>query len=156
MFSEKPLTGFGSGTFQFQYLSYQVESEKTRISVTSPYNIKPGRGGTAHSEYLLALSESGIFSLLFFSGMILFTIRAGMQNYYNLKDERLKYISGFVLLGFITYCVHGFFNNFLDTDKTAFLFFGAMSVIVTIRIGDEDFFNTEARRNGGARSFFTT
>lgn len=132
MFYDRPLLGFGPGTYQFQYLPYQMESEMTRISVISPYNIKQGRGGTAHSEYLLVLSESGIFSFLSFACLALLSIHIGIKNYYNAKNRKLKIMSAFVLLGLVTYLIHGVFNNFLDTDKAAFLFWGALSIIVTI------------------------
>jgi O-antigen ligase len=134
MFNDKPLTGFGPGTFQFQYLPYQLKSEMTRISVTSPWNIPFGKGGTAHSEYFLLLSENGIISFLIYIILILSGIYFGMRNFYNGSSKKLKIISAMVLLGFITYSVHGLFNNFLDTDKAAFLFWSALSILTTLDI----------------------
>jgi len=64
MFREKPLTGFGPGTYQFAYIPYQEPGLINRLSVTNPWDVPEGSGGTAHSEYLLALSEMGIMGLL--------------------------------------------------------------------------------------------
>ena len=61
MFREKPLTGFGPGTYQFAYIPFQQPQFMNRISVTNPYEPPEGSGGTAHSEYLLAMSEMGIW-----------------------------------------------------------------------------------------------
>jgi len=132
MFNDKPLTGFGPGTYQFQYLPYQVKSEMTRISVTSPWNIEFGKGGTAHSEYFLLLSETGIFQFLIYIILIFSGIYFGVQNYYKAVSKKLKVISAMVLLGFVTYAIHGLFNNFLDTDKAAFLFWSSLSIIVSL------------------------
>ncbi len=131
MFRDKPVTGFGLGTYQFQYFPYQRKDEMTRISVTSPYDIPQGHGGSTHSEYLVTLSESGIFSLLSFIGLFLaslFTvIRLAKSN-----DKKIRITAIFVFLGLVTYFTHGLFNNFLDNDKLAFLFWASLSILATM------------------------
>src|ERR1700741_2334182 len=84
MANDKPFTGFGSGTYQFQYLPYQRSSEMTWISVTSPYNTKQGHGGSAHSEYLLALSEAGIGAFFFFLAIVISAFYYGVKNYHSI------------------------------------------------------------------------
>jgi putative inorganic carbon (hco3(-)) transporter len=118
MFNTKPLTGFGPGTYQFMYFPIQREKDMTRISVTSPYNIEEGKGGTAHNEFLLVLSESGIFTGAFFIAMVVIVFAIGMMDYYNTHD----FFTLMMLMAFSSFVVHSFFNNFLDTDKTAALF----------------------------------
>jgi O-antigen ligase len=140
MFLDHPLTGFGPGTYQFQYFSYQRESEMTRISVNTPYNNPLGKGGSAHSEYLLALSESGIFGFLGMAGIMLFSIFYGMRGYYaaTLKTDKLLIASA--MMAVITYASHTIFNNYLNIDKTASLFWISVSIIATIdsRYKNED------------------
>ena len=131
MFAKRPVYGYGPGTYQFKYLSFQKKSDMTRISVTNPYNIQVGHGGTAHSEYLLALSEGGIMVFIPFAGMVLLAISTAMKNIYRAADKRIKLLSGALLVGLVTYLVHGFFNNFLDTDKAAFLFWASICMITT-------------------------
>ena len=132
MVCDRPVLGFGPGTYQFQYLSYQLKPEMTRISVTSPYNIQFGHGGTAHSEYMLALSEGGILGLSVFVLLILIAVRTAMKNVYDGTDGSVRTLCTMTLLGLTTYLVHGLFNNFLDTDKIAFLFWSSLSILVTI------------------------
>jgi putative inorganic carbon (HCO3(-)) transporter len=132
MFSKKPYTGFGSGTYMFQYFSFQREADMTPISVTSPYNTIPGHGGSVHSEYLLVLSENGIFAFIVFMLLILKILFTGMQNAYNHPEKEKRKQATVLSLVLLTYLVHGFFNNFLDTDKAAFLFWSSVCMLVVI------------------------
>ena len=58
----------------------------------------------------------------------------GMQLYYTLEKGDLKNLVFFSLLALTTYFVHGFLNNFLDTDKLAVPFWGFISIIVVVDI----------------------
>jgi hypothetical protein len=51
-----------------------------------------------------------------------------------LTDKRLKSFVLAALLGLVTYYVHGFLNNFLDTDKLSVPFWGFSAMIVAIDI----------------------
>lgn len=128
MWKDKPIFGFGPGTYQFEYGSYQRSYEKTRISTDF------GVLGTAHSEYLLALSESGILGMLSFIIIVILTIVTGVRVYYNASDRRIKILSVAILVGLITYYVHGLLNNFLDTDKASALFWGFTGMLVAMDI----------------------
>ncbi len=131
MFIEKPFKGFGPGTYQFEYLTFQRYYDITRISVFSQYqNIQQGRGGTAHSEYLLVLSECGIFTFSVFVLLCFTALLKGRKIYFESKNKFIKQVSLAVTLGLITYLFHGMFNNFLDTDKAAFLFYTALGMLV--------------------------
>lgn len=115
MASDKPFTGFGPGTYQFQYLPYQRESEMTYISVTNPFNTIVGRGGSAHSEYLLLLSESGIFGLLAWIGVQVALIISFLRIHRSRLSSQEKYLGLALFLGCITFTVHSLFNNYLNT-----------------------------------------
>lgn len=131
MFLDKPYLGYGPGTYQFEYLSYQKKSEMTQISITSPYNIKKGKGGTAHSEYLLILSESGIFSFICYILGILAVIYYTIKVYAGSTQTFSKTNIMILFFGFSTYILHAFFNNFLDTDKAAILYYTSIAAIMT-------------------------
>jgi hypothetical protein len=62
------------------------------------------------------------------------TDETGFRVYYKLEDKRLRQIVLFLLLGYITYLVHGTLNNFLDTDKASALFWGFTAVFVSLDI----------------------
>ncbi len=124
MYREKPFFGWGPGTYMFQYAPFQKPDEKTIISTNA------GSRGNAHSEYLGALSESGILGTLTFIAIIVATIITGTRVYYKLTSNRDKIIIMGILLGLITYFVHGFLNNFLDTDKISAPFWGFIAILV--------------------------
>ena len=121
MFTDKPLTGFGPGTYQFVYIPYQRKEFMNRLTVNDPWHVPENSGGTAHSEYILALSEMGIL------GIIAFFILFGRWVWIAFEKARNHPYQKTIVIAFIsisTYLFHAFFNNFLNTDKFAFLFWG--------------------------------
>lgn len=128
MFKEKPIAGFGPGVYQFEYNKFQSSEFKTYISTNM------GDKGNAHSEYLSALSEKGIFGGLVFLLLVFSSIAVGMQNHYLLATGLLKSLNLAMLLGLITFFFHAIFNAFLDQSKMAFLVYSALAVIVVINL----------------------
>ncbi len=128
MFADKPVFGYGPGTYMFKYAPYQLSKDRTIISTNS------GDGGNAHSEYLGPLAESGVFGLLTFLLIIGVVIYTAVNTYTRLKDTRLKSFVLTALISLITYYIHGFLNNFLDTDKLSVPFWGFTAMIVAIDI----------------------
>ena len=130
MFKDRPVLGFGPGTFQFAFLPYQREEEMTRISVTTPGPFPPGRGGRAHSEYLQALSEMGLPGFLIFLFLLLACLASGLDTYYQSKSKRQKVLVMGLLFGLLTYFTHGLFNNFLSHGKVAALVWTSIAMLV--------------------------
>ena len=126
MFKEKPILGFGPGTYQFQYGIFQMHEDKTIISTNS------GDMGNAHSEYLGALSETGFLGLAFFLLLIGSIFQKGISLYYSEQDSLFKtYLLGSIV-GLMTYFIHGLFNNFLDMDKVAIPIWFFVAIIISI------------------------
>jgi putative inorganic carbon (hco3(-)) transporter len=132
MFLDKPLTGYGPGTYQFKYLSYQRHNEMTSISVVTAYNNPLGKGGSAHSEYLLALAESGIFGFLCMVLIVLVSVWQGMKSYAFASTEKEKIIIAVALFAMLSYGIHVIFNNYLNIDKTAGLFWASVSILASV------------------------
>jgi len=126
MFRERPIFGWGPGTYAFEYAPFQHANEKTIISTNR------GDRGNAHSEYIGPLSESGVLGALTFIAIVLCVLSTGFRLYYTIKDNETKKIVLVTLLGFITYIVHGGLNNFLDTDKASVPFWGFIAILVAI------------------------
>lgn len=126
MFQEKPLLGFGPGTYMFKYSPYQRAYEMTSISSTQ------GTMGGIHSEYFGPAIESGIVGLI--SVILLFGtfISINMKTYYQNENPEIKMLSLAILLGLMTYFFHGLMNNFLDQDKAAVIFWGIMGMTVAL------------------------
>ncbi|HET6990941.1 MAG TPA: O-antigen ligase [Bacteroidia bacterium] len=124
MFAERPVFGWGPGTYSFEYAPFQLSSEKTIISTNA------GDLGNAHSEYIGPLAESGIFgaaTFLMIFGSILWT---GWRLWYKLPKGAARGILTAVFLGLITYFIHGAMNDFLDTDKASVPFWGFAAMMV--------------------------
>ena len=128
MFEDKPIFGFGPGTYMFKYAPYQLKKEMTIISTNSADR------GNAHSEYLGPMAESGFMGLVSFLILLTTVIYTAIHAYSRTNDKRLKTILMSSLLGLITYYIHGTLNNFLDTDKLSVPFWGFTASIVAIDI----------------------
>ncbi len=128
MFEEKPFLGFGPGTYQFLYAPYQKSSMKTVISTNF------GNKGNAHSEYLGPLCEQGFMGAIFVIALVLAVMFLGYRLVYTIKEKSLKTLTIVLLMGISTYFVHGFLNNFLDTDKASVPFWGFLSMLVCIDV----------------------
>lgn len=128
MFWERPFWGWGPGTYQFLYAPYQMSKEKTIISTNA------GDLGNAHSEYIGPLAESGIFGMLSILAIFIISVYLGLKVYHKSKDSEIKIISLGLVLGLISYYVHGFLNNFLNSDKASVPVWGFMAVLVALNI----------------------
>lgn len=128
MFKEKPIFGWGPGTYMFQYAPYQLSNERTIISTNA------GDLGNAHSEYLGPLTESGVFGVLTILGFMITTLVYAFRVYKNSDDAWVRTFSLYSVLALITYYLHGFLNNFLDTDKITSLFWGYTAMIVALDV----------------------
>ncbi len=128
MGAEKPLTGFGPGTYQFVYGSYQRSVDMTGAST------RTGDLGNAHSEYLGPFSESGIFGSLAILCIFGFTFFTAVKVYRNAEDAKIRNYAFYLLIALITYYVHGILNNYLDTEKISIPFWGFTAAIVALDI----------------------
>ncbi len=128
MWKERPVFGFGPGTYQFEYGRFQRSYEKTDISTDF------GTRGTAHSEYLGPLSESGLLGMVSMLLVIITTLMTGIRVHIRTKSRRIKLFSMGVIIGLVTYYIHGILNNFLDTDKSSALFWGFTAMLVAMDV----------------------
>jgi len=141
MFHERPVFGWGPGTYSFEYAPFQHAKEKTIISTNM------GDRGNAHSEYIGPLCESGLLGLITFVVIIICVLATGFRLYYTLKDNEAKKIILCLVLGFITYITHGALNNFLDTDKASVPFWGFVAMIVAMDVYHKNKLNDEVVSN---------
>jgi putative inorganic carbon (hco3(-)) transporter len=136
LFRERPIFGWGPGTYQFVYAPFQRSKEKTIISTNY------GDMGNAHSEYIGPLSESGVLGMLTFLAIVIVSIRTGMRVYKRARDREVKMLALVAMLGLITYYIHGFMNNFLDTDKASVPFWAFTAMLVAL-----DIYHVEGKEN---------
>lgn len=132
MFLERPIFGWGPGTYVFQYAPFQLSKDKTIIST----NV--GNNGNAHSEYIGPLSEQGLIGMLLVVILISVVFYRGSLLYHKLPKGQTKTVVLCTLLGLFTYVIHGFLNNYLDTDKASVPFWGFIALIVAIDVYHSD------------------
>jgi len=128
MFQERPVFGWGPGTYASSYAPFQHSAELTVISTNF------GTKGNAHSEYLGKLSETGFLGLLSFLLILIFTFYRASMLYIKLKDRDLRILLMSVILALVTYFTHGVLNNYLDTDKASVPVWTCIAVIVALDI----------------------
>ena len=128
MIRERPVTGWGPGTYQFVYAPFQRSQYKTIITTDF------GDGGNAHSEYIGPCAESGIPGMLTVFALAFCILLTGIRTYNHTHDPTQRLICLMMTLALITYFVHGVLNNFLDTDKLSLPFWGAFAAIVVMNL----------------------
>ncbi|MAQ47433.1 MAG: hypothetical protein CMD27_00950 [Flavobacteriales bacterium] len=130
MFKERPFLGWGPGTYQFQYAPFQFSADRTIISSND------GSAGNAHSEYLSALSESGFLGLVFFITLVGIVLIRIIILYNKVNDLGLKRWLLAIFTSLLSYFIHGFFNNFLDTDKASVAIWAVIAIVVSIDLAN--------------------
>ncbi len=128
MFEERPIFGWGPGTYMFCYAPFQRSYDRTIISTNF------GTGGNAHSEYLGLLADSGFFAMAGYVLIFIFVFYRGFLISRKIDNRHHRILLMGALLGLVTYTVHGLLNDFLDSDKIAAPFWGFIAFIVAMDI----------------------
>lgn len=154
MFVTAPFTGLGPGTWQDRMEGFLSPAERGSMKgalVVHDEGTRPafalggaiwlrdhaGRAaasiGSAHSEYLLALSETGIAGGLWWAvALVLTLLRTGHELIMARRDpsRTAAWACGLALCAYFT---QAFFNNFLDDCKAALLFWPCLAVLFNHR-----------------------
>ena len=128
MWKQKPFWGWGPGTYQFNYAPFQKSSEMTIISTNA------GDMGNAHSEFIGPLSEQGVLGMAAMIILVVVVIYRASIIFSRSKNKNTQRITLAILLGLVTYFIHGTMNNFLDTDKLAVPVWSFIGMIAAIDI----------------------
>lgn len=130
MFEERPLFGFGPGTYAFEYARFQEPENLTIISTNF------GNLGNAHSEYLGPLAEMGLVGMLAMILIVAAIFYKSITLYLKWpeEDREVRVLLLSMILALTTYFVHGILNNFLDTDKAAVPIWGMCAMFITLEI----------------------
>jgi putative inorganic carbon (hco3(-)) transporter len=141
MFLERPFQGWGPGTYQFVYAPFQHSRDLTIISTNA------GDLGNIHSEYFGPFVDSGVIGGLLMLALVIVVIAATLNLLHKRVNPRMRIYLMAVFLGLTTYYVHGFLNNFLDTDKASVPFWAFTAVIVAVSL-----FHTKEEKTGEPES----
>jgi len=128
MIEERPWFGWGPGTYQFIYATFQKPQYKTIITTNF------GDGGNAHSEFIGPTAETGFIGLATVLAVMITTLYTGITTYIHTRRKELKIISLSATLALLSYYLHGILNNFLDTDKLSLPFWACVAIIVMVNL----------------------
>ena len=126
MIEDKPILGFGPGTFYFFYKNYTVSSFATYVSDN------PEKSGV-HCYYLMTAVEQGIIGLLIFLLLCFYVILKGEELYH--RSGLTAYEKNMIMaanLGFICIAAINIVNDMVETDKVGSFFFAYMAILVNM------------------------
>jgi O-antigen ligase len=126
MFNERPVTGWGPGTYMFQYAPFQAAKDRTIISTNF------GTNGNAHSEFLGPLAEQGVPGLLLVIAFVAVSCWVAVRLWLRMPPGIDRRMVGAAFFGLVTYYIHGILNNFLDLDKASVPFWGFTAMLVVM------------------------
>jgi len=126
LWQERPIVGWGPGTYAMVYGPIQQSRNLTIISTSS------GNMGNAHSEYLGPLAEQGLIGMLLVFLLIGLIMYYGITVYNRMPKGEIRVLLLVSILGLVTYFAHGFLNNYLDTDKATVPVWGLTALIVML------------------------
>ena len=128
MAQDRPITGFGPGTFVFEYGAFQKTNELTIISTFF------GDVGDAHSEYFSALAETGYIGLALWASIFIYSMALAFNVYRRTQSFAIKSNVLVALLALTTYYVHGFLNNYTQYDKVAVPLWCFLAILISLDI----------------------
>lgn len=137
MVSERPIFGFGPGTYVFQYGPFQKSSELTIISTHS------GDLGDAHSEYFSAMSETGFIGMFFWLGIVFATLSSAFNIIYTTNSLKIRLTTYMVFLGLVAYHAHAVLNNYSQYDKLAVPLWAFTAIIVALDVRNKRLIRAE-------------
>jgi len=140
MIEERPVLGWGPGTYQFVYAGYQKGKYKTIITTNF------GDGGNAHSEFIGPCAEMGIPGAIIVILLMITVLYVGIRTYNKTSDKLPKKLSLYATIALISYYVHGIMNNFLNTEKLSLPFWAAIAIIVVTDLSNEKFKSSKVQK----------
>ena len=137
MLATQPWTGYGPGTYPFQYQPFQQPEKMTRISLRTPLLIRGpetyGRGGSAHSEYWQAASEMGWPGLALWLALVSSVLCWGFRMAVRSTQKTTRYLALLSTLGLLTFFIHALANNFLHDARIAAMVWGGMAWLISVK-----------------------
>ncbi len=125
MIKEKPLMGYGPGTFYFNYKPYTLKSFETYVSDN------PEKSGI-HSYYLMTFVEQGLVGFLIFLSLVFYSLIYAENLYHRLDDAELKHILMAVMLSFFGIYLILLINDMIESIKVGTIFYFNLALLVLI------------------------
>ncbi|RMG86779.1 MAG: O-antigen ligase family protein [Bacteroidetes bacterium] len=130
MTQDKPVFGFGPGTFTEFYKSYTVNDFQTYVSDN------PEKSGI-HCYYLMVFVEQGLPGFLIFLALVFYFLIKGEQIYHQTRDPQRR---GFIMVLLLTFVIIDallLINDMIETDKVGPFFFLCIAVLVNFDLANQ-------------------
>lgn len=137
MFQDKPLLGFGSGTFYPTYKRYTVTSFETYVSDN------PERS-SAHNQALLILTEQGIIGLAIFLILYATVFIQGEKIYHRTMNADAKRTIMMLIVMMAMVFVNLTLSDMLESDKVGPFFFLGIALMSAIDIREQSLLKTKS------------
>lgn len=131
MIAQRPLMGFGAGTFYSFYKNYTVSSFRTYVSDNAERS-------TTHCYFLMVWVEQGIFGLIFFLLFNFGALLLGERVYHQAKDAHTRRIALMATLSLIIIDGILIINDMIETDKIGTVFFLCAALLVRLDLQNQD------------------
>ncbi|HRG21385.1 MAG TPA: O-antigen ligase family protein [Saprospiraceae bacterium] len=122
MVKDKPMMGFGPGTFYSTYEAYTVTSFQTYVSDNPEKS-------TVHNYFLLIFIEQGMVGFLIFISLCIAVLVLGERTYHKLTKAEDKVAVMAAMLSFCIILLLNTINDMIETDKVGPFFFLSMAII---------------------------
>ena len=110
---------------QFRSIRSVIVTASKRLRYALPFSL---------SSTVYSLAEHGIIGSLLILTLVIVTVYCGLKAYGRCKNKKAKILVLGATLAFFSYFVHGFLNNFLDTDKLAIPVWSLAALITAIDV----------------------
>lgn len=116
MIADKPLMGFGPGTFYSHYKSYSISRFQTYVSDN------PDQSGI-HNYFLMTFVEQGVFGFLIFLAFCIILLITAEKVYHQTQNKGDKIMIMAIYLSYIIILAMLLINDLIETDKVGPFFF---------------------------------
>ncbi len=123
MVAERPVMGFGPGTFTAFYKTFAVTGFTTYVSA----NLE---GSGIHCYYLMTAVEQGLVGAIIFIGLVFVVLLKGETIYHQTTDPKRRRIVMTAMLTTIVIDGLLLMNDLVETDKIGSFFFLCMALLV--------------------------
>ena len=125
MIQDRPLSGFGPGSFYENYQTFTVYAFRTYVSDN------PERSGI-HNYFLMILVEQGVVGLLLFLALWIFALLRAEKLYHELEYPYEKTVAFVIYLTMISIGLVHLLNDLIETDKIGTFFFIGLALLVLL------------------------
>lgn len=127
MLADRPLMGYGPGSFYSTYKPYTVTGFKTYVSENFDHS-------GIHNYFLMIFVEQGIIGGIIFMGLTILLLIQGENLYHKVTDPADKRIVIAAVVGLIIINSLNLINDLIETDKVGSYYFAYAAIIVAISL----------------------